>query len=105
MAEAILFNLAQNLIQTLASEPLKAAASIWGFRPDLQRLKATTNAINNVILDAEDKQAEEHAVQDWLNRLKAVLYIADDLFDEYATLASRKTITRGNKCSKEGPLQ
>ncbi|KAL9260915.1 Disease resistance protein RGA2-like protein [Drosera capensis] len=102
MAEAILSNLAQNLIQTLASEALQAAASIWGFRSDLQRLKATTNAINNVILDAEDRQAEEHAVQDWLNRLKAVLYIADDLFDEYATLASRKTIiTRGNKFSKQ----
>ncbi|KAL9263279.1 putative disease resistance protein RGA4 [Drosera capensis] len=101
MAEAILFSLAQNLIQTLASEALQAAASIWAFRSDLQRLKATTNAINNVILDAEDRQAEEHAVQDWLKRLKAVLYIADDLFDEYATLASRKTITTGNKCSKE----
>ncbi|KAL9269550.1 putative disease resistance protein RGA1, partial [Drosera capensis] len=82
MAEAILFNLAQNLAQTLASEALQAAASIWGFRSDLQRLKATTNAINDVILDAEDRQAEEHAVQDWLKRLKAVLYIADDLFDE-----------------------
>ncbi|KAL9255018.1 Disease resistance protein RGA2-like protein [Drosera capensis] len=101
MAEAILFNLAQNLIQTLASEALEAAASIWGFRSYLQRLKATTNAINNVILDAEDRQAEEHAVQDWLKRLKAVLYIADDLFDEYATLASRKTITRVSRQIKK----
>ncbi|KAL9249489.1 putative disease resistance protein RGA4, partial [Drosera capensis] len=32
MAEAILSNLAQNLIRTLASEALQAAASIWGFR-------------------------------------------------------------------------
>ncbi|KAL9253186.1 putative disease resistance protein RGA1, partial [Drosera capensis] len=105
MAEAILFNLAQNLRQTLASEALQAAASIWGFRSHLQRLKDTTNAINNVILDAEDRQAEEHAVQDWLKRLKAVLYIADDLFDEYATLASRKTITRGRERDKEAIMR
>ncbi|KAL9264410.1 putative disease resistance protein RGA4, partial [Drosera capensis] len=105
MAEAILFSLAQNLAQTLASEALQAVASIWGYRSDLQRLKDTTNAINNVILDAEDRQAEEQAVQDWLKRLKAVLYIADDLFDEYATLASRKTITRGREHDKEAIMR
>jgi hypothetical protein len=36
-----------------------------------------------VLLDAEDKQEQSYAVQNWVRRLKDVLIPADDLLDEF----------------------
>jgi leucine-rich repeat protein SHOC2 len=36
-----------------------------------------------VLLDAEDKQEQSYAVQNWVRRLKDVLIPVDDLLDEF----------------------
>ncbi|XP_056689693.1 putative disease resistance protein RGA3 [Spinacia oleracea] len=80
MAEAILYGLAQEI---------------------LKNLKSTITTINNVLMDAEERQADSHAVRGWLQNLTAVVYAADDLFDEFATVASQKQLKYGNKFTKE----
>ncbi|PNX58122.1 CC-NBS-LRR resistance protein, partial [Trifolium pratense] len=51
---------------------------------ELERLKNTVESIRAVLLDAEDKQEEQnHVVQNWVRRLKEVLFPADDLLDEF----------------------
>jgi len=50
---------------------------------ELERLKNTVESIKAVLLDAEDKQEQSHAVQNWVRRLKDVLLPADDLIDEF----------------------
>ena len=38
-----------------------------------------------MLLDAEEKQEKSHAVEDWIRRLKEIVYDADDLLDDIAT--------------------
>ncbi|GAB4832497.1 hypothetical protein Ancab_040268 [Ancistrocladus abbreviatus] len=102
MAETILYGLAQELLKNLASRALQEIASAWGFKDQLKELEVTTTGIKNVLLDAEDKQSSNQAVGEWLRRLQGVIYAADDLVDEFVTVASRKeAVMTGNRFTKE----
>ncbi|GMH24642.1 hypothetical protein Nepgr_026485 [Nepenthes gracilis] len=100
MAEAVLFNIAEALLKNLGSKALEEIASAWGFEDQLEKLKNTTNTIKDVLLDAEQKQVESHAVRGWLERLRAVVFEADDLFDEFATVALQKEGIAGDQITK-----
>ncbi|KAJ1427852.1 P-loop containing nucleoside triphosphate hydrolase [Sesbania bispinosa] len=43
---------------------------IYGVEGELERLKDTVESINAVLLDAEEKQERDRAVQVWIRRLK-----------------------------------
>uniref|UniRef100_A0A803KVT8 Disease resistance protein RGA3 n=1 Tax=Chenopodium quinoa TaxID=63459 RepID=A0A803KVT8_CHEQI len=105
MAEAVLFGIAQEVLKSLESEALAEIASAWGFKSRLDKLKDTINTLKDVLLDAEARQADNlpdsHAVRGWLQRLTTVVYEADDLFDEFHTIASRKQLLGGNKVTRE----
>ncbi|GAB4832569.1 hypothetical protein Ancab_040277 [Ancistrocladus abbreviatus] len=102
MAETILYGLAQELLKNLASQALQEIASAWCFKDQLKELEDTTTAIKDVLLDAEEKQSGSRAVGEWLRRLQEVIYAADDLFDEFVTVASRKeAVMTGNRFTKE----
>ncbi|MCH80210.1 CC-NBS-LRR resistance protein [Trifolium medium] len=83
MAEQNLFGVAESLIKSLASAALREFGRINGVLDELERLKNTVESIRAVLLDAEDKQDQSHAVQNWIRRLKDVLIPADDLLDEF----------------------
>ncbi|CAO2819548.1 unnamed protein product [Amaranthus hypochondriacus] len=100
MAESILFGLAQEILTKLGATALNEIASAWGFKAELDKLNATITTMKNVLLDAEDRQADDHAVRGWLERLTYVVYAADDLFDELNTIASRRQLMgTGNSIS------
>ncbi|GAB4832546.1 hypothetical protein Ancab_040274 [Ancistrocladus abbreviatus] len=102
MAETILYGIALELVKNLGSRALQEIASAWGFKDQLRELIDTTTAIKDVLLDAEEKQSGSRAVGEWLQRLQEVIYAADDLFDEFFTVASRKEVAMtGNKFTKE----
>ncbi|KAL2901475.1 putative disease resistance protein RGA1 [Bienertia sinuspersici] len=101
MAEEILFGIAEEVLKNLASRALEDLALAWGFKNRLEKLKSTINTIKDVLLDAEERQADSHAIHGWLERLATAVYDADDLFDEVATVASRKQLMGGNKLTKE----
>jgi len=67
----------------LASAAFREFGRIYGVLDELERLKNTVESINAVLLDAEEKQEQSHAVQLWVRRLKDVLLPADDLIDEF----------------------
>ncbi|KAK9667851.1 hypothetical protein RND81_13G015500 [Saponaria officinalis] len=60
--------------------------------PDKAR-KHDKKKIKDVLLDAEERQIESHTIRGWLDRLKTALYAADDLFDEFAMMASQREVT------------
>ncbi|MBA0742852.1 hypothetical protein Gogos_015867, partial [Gossypium gossypioides] len=82
MAEAIAFDIAAELIIKLSSRVLSQIGLWWNLKDDLDDLKSTVSSIKAVLLDAEERSVTSHLVKDWLEKLKDVLYDADDLLDD-----------------------
>ncbi|TYH47266.1 hypothetical protein ES332_D11G399200v1 [Gossypium tomentosum] len=101
MAEAIAFDLAVELITKLSSFTLSQIGLWWNVKDDLDDLKSTVSTIKTVLLDAEERSVTSHRVKDWLEKLKDVLYDADDLLDDFSTEALRKDLLGGSKLTKE----
>ncbi|XP_017629902.2 putative disease resistance protein RGA4 [Gossypium arboreum] len=101
MAEAIAFDLAVELITKLSSFTLSQIRLCWNVKDDLDDLKSTVSTIKAVLLDAEQRSVTSHLVKDWLEKLKDVLYDADDLLDDFSTEALGKDLLGGNKLTKE----
>ncbi|KAG4123549.1 hypothetical protein ERO13_D11G333200v2 [Gossypium hirsutum] len=82
MAEAIAFDLAVELIAKLSSFTVSQIGLWWNLKDDLDDLKSTVSTVKAVLLDAEERSVTSQLVKDWLEKLKDVLYDADDLLDE-----------------------
>ncbi|XP_030965148.1 putative disease resistance protein RGA4 [Quercus lobata] len=101
MAEGVLFNVAEGIIGQLGQLALKEIGLLWGVKEELENLKNTVSTINAVLLDAEEKQAQSHAIKDWVAKLKDVLFKADDLLDDFSTEVLRREVMTENKKAKE----
>ncbi|KAF3954583.1 hypothetical protein CMV_020091 [Castanea mollissima] len=101
MAEAILFGVAQKMIESLGSQLFQEIGSLWGVEDELQNIKSVVSRIQAVLQDAAEQQNHNHQVRDWLEKLKDVVYDADDLLGEVFTVASRRRARSGNKIKKE----
>ena len=101
MAEGVLVNIAEGIIGQLGNLALKEIALLWGLKGELQNLENTVSTIKAVILDAEEQQAQNHAIKDWVAKLKDVLFEADDLLDDMSTEVLRREVMTENKKAKE----
>ncbi|XP_050284792.1 putative disease resistance protein RGA3 [Quercus robur] len=101
MAEAILFGLAQKMIENLGSQTFQEFGSLWGVEGELEKLKDTVSTIQAVLQDAAEQQSHNHQVKHWLEKLNDAVYDADDLLSEFSTEATRRSMVSGNKVAKE----
>ncbi|KAF2319458.1 hypothetical protein GH714_016036 [Hevea brasiliensis] len=101
MAEAILFNIAGEIISKLASLVLQETKLWWAVQEELDKLRTTVSTIQAVLLDAEEKYSHSHEVKVWVESLKEAFYDADDLLDEFSTDVLLKQMMTGNKIVKE----
>jgi hypothetical protein len=85
----------------LGNSALQEIGLLWGVKDELEKLKNTVTAIQAVLLDAEEKQALNHAIKNWLGRLKEVVFEADDLLDDFSTEALRWEAMTQNKKAKK----
>ncbi|KAJ9158730.1 hypothetical protein P3X46_024290 [Hevea brasiliensis] len=92
MAEQIPFSIAQNLLTNVASFTFQEIGLVYGVKNDLCRLENTLSSVKAILLDAEWKQENSHAVKNWIKRLKDVVYDADDLLDQKATEDLRRKV-------------
>ncbi|KNA13204.1 hypothetical protein SOVF_118240 [Spinacia oleracea] len=90
-------SVAQTLFAALQCTQLKEICSIAGYKAQLDGLCATITRIKAVFKDAESKQQLSEQEQLYIEELKDAVYEADDLFDEFVTLAERKKLTKGIK--------
>ncbi|XP_042954996.1 putative disease resistance protein RGA3 [Carya illinoinensis] len=101
MAEAILFNVAAKIIESLGSKALEEIGLFWGVPDELKKLKNTVSTIQAVLLDAEEQSAVNREVREWLENLKDVFYDADDLLDGFSTdYLLREMMTRDKMAKK-----
>ncbi|XP_056694873.1 putative disease resistance protein RGA1 [Spinacia oleracea] len=85
-----LISVAQTLLAALQCTELKEIFSILGYKPKLDSLQQTVSTIRAVLRDAEAKQDLSYAAQLWIEELKNAVYDADDLLDEFVTVAEQK---------------
>ncbi|KAL5994901.1 hypothetical protein ACLOJK_024958 [Asimina triloba] len=89
MADAIASLLLQTVYENLKSKAVDGVRHAWDIDEEVENLSSTLSAIQAVLEDAEEKQIESKPVKDWLQKLKAVAYDADDVVDEFAIEAQR----------------
>ncbi|RXH69471.1 hypothetical protein DVH24_037255 [Malus domestica] len=102
MAEGVLFNITERIIVRLGSRAFQTIGSIWGVQDELNKLKETVAGFQAILLDAEQKQANNNEVKLWLESVEDAVYEADDVLDEFNTEVQRRQVMRDNaKLSKE----
>ncbi|XP_039154946.1 disease resistance protein RGA2-like [Eucalyptus grandis] len=100
MAEAVLFGLATEILKRAGSITYSKSGLVCGARDELDNLKDTVETIRVVLLDAEKKRWHSNQVENWLRKLKDVLYDVQDLLDDVATEDLKWEVTPGNKMRK-----
>ncbi|CAN6703244.1 unnamed protein product [Malus baccata var. baccata] len=96
MAEGVLFNIAGRIIVRLGNRAFQKIGSIWGVQDELNKLKEIMAGFQAVLLDAEQKQANNNEVKLWLESVADVVYEADDVLDEFNNEVQRRQVMRGN---------
>ncbi|XP_057528161.1 putative disease resistance protein RGA3 [Amaranthus tricolor] len=79
----------QTILSALQSPHLKKIISIYGYESKLDELQSTVNIINNELRKAQSAQELPDDVQGWIEDLKDVVFEAEDLLDEFLTLAEQ----------------
>uniref|UniRef100_A0A7N2KTH9 Disease resistance protein RGA3 n=1 Tax=Quercus lobata TaxID=97700 RepID=A0A7N2KTH9_QUELO len=87
-------SIAANVIEKLGSLAYQEISLAWGTASDLKKLEDTMSTIQAVLLDAEEKQAENHQLRVWLERLKAVFHDAVDVVDEFECEDLRRQVVK-----------
>lgn len=92
MADAFLFDIAHTILGRLGSLAVEQFSMVFGVKKDLDKLQETLLTIRDVILDAEEKQAKDRQLTNWVEKLKEVLYDADDFLDEIEVNGLRRQL-------------
>ncbi|KAK4487542.1 hypothetical protein RD792_005810 [Penstemon davidsonii] len=85
MAEAFVQLLLDNLSSLIQGE----IGLIMGVDDEIKNLSSTLTTIQAVLEDAEEKQLESKAIQNWLCKLNDLTYEIDDILDVCATEVSK----------------
>ncbi|KAL8504196.1 hypothetical protein ACS0TY_022798 [Phlomoides rotata] len=81
MAEAFFQVLIENVSSLIKSE----VGLIMGVDKEMKKLADTLTTIQKVLEDAEDKQFQSRAIQNWLSKLNGMAFEIEDLLDECNT--------------------
>nr|XP_004513775.1 putative disease resistance protein RGA3 [Cicer arietinum] len=92
MAESLLFSLAESFIGKLGSHVIEEASLALGVYDNLREIKTTVSLIKAVLLDAEQKQRQNHELKEWLRQIKRVFSDAEDIIDDFECEALRKHV-------------
>ncbi|CAL5381853.1 unnamed protein product [Camellia sinensis] len=89
IAEIFLSGLVKLLFQKMTSFASSKLPTFEGIGAQLTNWTNMLSQIEALLIDAEDKQLTDQAVNLWLDDLQDLAYDLDDLVDEFATEALR----------------
>ncbi|KAK4566197.1 hypothetical protein RGQ29_002429 [Quercus rubra] len=101
MAETVLSVVAEEILGRLISLATEQISLAWGFKDELMRLCESVEMIQDVLADAERRQVSDRSVMRWLQRLKDVAYVADDVLDELAYEILRRKVEIRNQMKRK----
>ncbi|XP_044482039.1 putative disease resistance protein RGA3 [Mangifera indica] len=83
MAEAVVSGVLQQLISIIGQETQQEVKLVFCVHKEVEKLRSNLEAIEVVLVDAEDKQVKDKNVRLWLDRLKQASYDIEDVLDEW----------------------
>ncbi|XP_020230821.1 disease resistance protein RGA2 [Cajanus cajan] len=101
MAESFLFSIAESLMVKLASRAYEEASQVLGVYDELKEFNGTLSIVKAVLLDADQKQEQNHELQEWLKQIKRVFYDAEDVLDEFECQTLRKQVVKTHGTTKD----
>ncbi|GLT45143.1 hypothetical protein SLA2020_189960 [Shorea laevis] len=100
-ADLLLSPIINTTISKLISTAAEQISLAVGWKKELASLKDKLILVQAVLKDAEEKQVSDPAVKLWLERLRDVVYEADDVLDEVAYESVKcKVETKNQKMKK-----
>uniref|UniRef100_A0A7N2R0S4 Disease resistance N-terminal domain-containing protein n=2 Tax=Quercus lobata TaxID=97700 RepID=A0A7N2R0S4_QUELO len=93
MAWALVSAIKDQLSSLITSE----FTSIANVKGEVQKLESKFHTIQAMLNDAEKRQVKEEAVKLWLDKLKDVSYLMDDVLDEWNTAMIKAEIEKQQK--------
>ncbi|XP_057977583.1 putative disease resistance protein RGA3 [Malania oleifera] len=101
MAEAILFGLAETLLEKLGSRAFQEIGLAWAVKDEVQKLNHIISILKNVLLDAEEQSSHNCKITTWLQELQDVIYDAEDLLDDVSTTALQQKVITQKKLARK----
>ncbi|CAL5394454.1 unnamed protein product [Camellia sinensis] len=75
------------VLQNLNSLIQKEVGLLWGVDKEMKKLSSTLTTIQAVLEDAEQKQFQDKAIQNWLRKLNDAAHEVEDILDDCKTEA------------------
>ncbi|THF95840.1 hypothetical protein TEA_013517 [Camellia sinensis var. sinensis] len=75
------------VLQNLNSLIQKEVGLLWGVDKEMKKLSSTLTTIQAVLEDAQQKQFQEKAIQNWLRKLNDAAHEVEDILDDCTTEA------------------
>ncbi|WRX24821.1 Rx [Theobroma cacao] len=91
----------EKLIEKLATVAYQEISLAWGVQTDFQRLNDILTTVKDVLLDAEENQARNNQLRNWLQKLKDACYDAEDVLDEFQIEAWRRQVLKQRNIGKK----
>ncbi|XP_057976204.1 disease resistance protein RGA2-like [Malania oleifera] len=101
MAEAILFGLAETLLEKLGLRAFQEIGLAWAVKDEVQKLNHIVFILKNVLLDAEEQSSHNRMITTWLRELQDVVYDAEDLLDDVSTTALQQKVITQKKLARK----
>ncbi|XP_017976520.1 PREDICTED: disease resistance protein RGA2 [Theobroma cacao] len=101
MADTFAFNIVEKVIEKLATAAYQEISLAWGVQTDFQRLNDILTTVKDVLLDAEENQAQNNQLRNWLQKLKDACYDAEDVLDEFQIEALRRQVLEQRNIGKK----
>ncbi|PWA57057.1 NB-ARC domains-containing protein [Artemisia annua] len=96
MAEGMASDLVKVVLQKLANEAIKQIVRAKEIRSELKSFGKTLTDIQDLLINAADKEIKEVPVQKWLNSLQHLAYDIEDILDDLATEAMHRELTENS---------
>ncbi|CAN1245130.1 Putative disease resistance protein RGA4 [Linum grandiflorum] len=95
MVAQIVSSIIGQLGSVLTDELKRRGKLVAGADKDIKKLASTFSSIEALLLDAEERQLTNKAVEDWVRKLKNVCYKIDDVLDEWRTEILKRQLEDG----------
>eukprot|EP00257_Ricinus_communis_P019317 XP_015578271.1 putative disease resistance protein RGA4 isoform X1 [Ricinus communis] len=97
MAEFLLGFALEEMLRRVSSLAVEGVILAWGCKRELKRLNELLTLIQAVLRDAEDRQERERHISVWLEKLKDVVFDAEDMVDEFEYEILRQRVEIGSQ--------